>query len=129
MRTRILGPSLVLLLLLLAVGAARAGDAPPAPDFDRVDHAKPERYLDLPATIGRAARIREIAAGLAGATPRERLREIGRWIDANLRCFPDAADGWRDFAGSSKTATTAAARTTPWCSARSRGRRGSRRSG
>ena len=47
---------------------ALAAPAPPAdipkPDFDRVDHAQPKKYLDLPSSLGKAATIKRVAEGI-----------------------------------------------------------------
>jgi hypothetical protein len=80
----------------LAATAARAADDVPEPRLDRVDYAHPEKYLGLPETLGAKEAIAKIAAGIRGATPRERLAGIGEWIDAHLAYDAKAFDRWRD---------------------------------
>ena len=81
---------------LAVAGGAQASDVP-APMFDRIDYAHPEKYLDLPVTLGRKETIRKAAAEIRGETPRKRLAAIGTWIDANLKYDDRAAYAWRDF--------------------------------
>ncbi len=88
-------PLLVPVLLLFAAGA---DDVPPCA-FDRIDYARPQSYLDLPASIGNAEHIRKIAATLSGKTPEDKLVAIGRWIDSHLRYDAQCAYAWRDFDG------------------------------
>lgn len=75
---------------------ARAGDVIPEPRLDRIDYAHPEKYLDLPATLGSKAKIEKIAGEIQAATPTERLAAIGPWIDAHLRYDAGSFDRWRD---------------------------------
>ena len=59
----------------------------PSPNFDRVDYAHPEKYLDLPETVGRRETIEEIAAEVKAKanTPRDALGSIGGWISSHLK--------------------------------------------
>ena len=77
-----------LLLALLVI-------APQDPSFDRIDYGKPGKYLDLPASLGDAGKIRELAAPLKGKKDEESLQAIGRWISSNLKVDDAKAYKWR----------------------------------
>lgn len=103
-RARFLAAGLVS-IVLLAASAAGGGDAPevrrsggsvPAPDFDRVDHAKPNECLALPETIGRRETLENLARELKASTPRRSLAAISAWINAHLHNDDKAAYAWRD---------------------------------
>jgi hypothetical protein len=79
--------NLLLALLILA---------PQEPSFDRIDHGKPEKYLDPPATLGKEARLREIAAPLKKKTAEQTVRAIGEWIGSKLKYDPKVAYAWRN---------------------------------
>jgi hypothetical protein len=66
------------------------------PSFDRIKYEKPEQYTELHKSLGDAARIREIAAPLKQKSATGTIREIGRWIGANLKENNDKAYKWRD---------------------------------
>jgi hypothetical protein len=67
------------------------------PKFDRIDYAHPEKYVDLPATLGKKATIEKTAAEIKATTPRKKLAAIGAWIDVHLKYDDHAANAWRDF--------------------------------
>lgn len=94
-----MGRDLRILLLLVASALAAprpaAADDVPSPRFDRVDHAKPDRLLELDAKAGEPKAIRAIAQRLRGKTPEETLRAIDRWMVATLEWDEDVFDGWR----------------------------------
>lgn len=98
-----LHPSPVLLRGVLLAGfvLALAGHAaaapPPKPDFERVDHAHPEKYVSLLPSLGNEKAIREAAKDLAKPKPEETLAAVGAWIATNLRYDEQAAYAWRDF--------------------------------
>ena len=69
---------------------------PPKPSFDGIEYSKPEKYLNLPETHGKADRIKKVAGPLKGKTDEETIRNIGRWVDANLKYDPREAYKWRD---------------------------------
>jgi hypothetical protein len=90
-------------LLLVAVAAAatvfrdvRAADDIPEPRLDRIDYAHPEKYVDLPGTLGKKATLEKIAAEIGGATPTEKIAAIGAWIDEHLKYDANSFDHWRD---------------------------------
>ncbi|MHC5040712.1 MAG: transglutaminase-like domain-containing protein [Planctomycetota bacterium] len=83
----------------LAAAGEQKGDppsSPPEPDFGRIDHANPEKYLALTPEMGKEAGIRKIAEDLHHADPVEKLLAIHRWIRKNLRYDANAAYAWRD---------------------------------
>jgi len=82
--------------VLLTVAARGAADVP-EPKFDRIDYARPERYLDLPPKLGKRATIQKAAADIKPAAPRGKLAAIGSWISSHLRDDDSAAYSWRDF--------------------------------
>lgn len=93
MRVPLLAACLVA-LLTAAVHPARA-DEPPAPDFDRVDHANPQAHLALSPRVGDAAKIRSLASQLKAGTETETLASISQWMHRNLRYDERAAYAWR----------------------------------
>ncbi len=85
--------------------ARRTHATPPAPSVDRIDYAKPDAYLDLPATLGDVARVRSIAAQLRQPTAEATLSSIGRWVRRNLKPDPKPATTWRPIEAMIKSAT------------------------
>jgi hypothetical protein len=81
----------------LILGIPARADDVPKPVFDRIDYARPQAYLSLPASIGNKAHIEKVAAKLTGKTPEEKLIAIGRWIEGRLRYDARCAYAWRDF--------------------------------
>ena len=93
---RIAGALVLLAAALAASGKARGADEIPEPRLDRVDYAHPEKYLALPPTLGTKATIEKIAAEVGGASPREKLASIGRWIGEHVKYDGTTFDRWRD---------------------------------
>jgi len=85
-------PRIVLAAALVATTSAAAARPP---DFHAVDYKALARHLRLLPTMGSAAVIRKTARGLRGATAVETLRNIGGWIERNLRLDPKVAYSWR----------------------------------
>ncbi len=88
--------ALALAALATVPAASRAAEEVPEPRFDRVDHAHPEKCLELPATLGKRASIEKIAAEIHGDTPRAKLFAVGAWVDSHLRYDEKTFDRWRD---------------------------------
>jgi len=95
MRRHVLGLA-AMLLSMGAPGAAGADDIP-APKFDRVDYAHPEKYIDIPAKLGDAATVRKVAAEIKATTPRSKLGAIGAWISSHIKNDDRAGYEFRDF--------------------------------
>ena len=55
---------LCLVLLFAATAPCATAEEPPAPNFDRVDHARPQAHLALSPQVGDAAKIRSLASQL-----------------------------------------------------------------
>ncbi len=85
------------LTLSAALFAPAAEEAVPKPDFNRIDYAHPQNYLDLPATIGSREKILAIASTLKRKTPEDKLLAVGRWLEKNLRYDDKCAYAWRNF--------------------------------
>lgn len=96
MRISALGSLLFAAIAAIVCRAARGGDDIPEPRLDRVDYAHPEKYLDVPKTLGAKATIEKIAGEIQGATKREKLTAIGTWMDAHLKYDATSFDHWRD---------------------------------
>jgi hypothetical protein len=66
----------------------------------RIDYSHPKAYLRLPPSIGDAHAVRAVAQTLAapGQTDEEKLRVVGKWIQATFRLDPAKSWGpWRGF--------------------------------
>jgi hypothetical protein len=85
------------LLLFVFSTWAVADDMPPAPQFDRIKYDRPNDYLSLTPSLGDADHIRAAAAPLKRATPEKTLAAIHKWVNAELKCQPEAAYEYRDF--------------------------------
>lgn len=87
-------------VLLSAAGAAPTRADPPAkgvpaPDFGRVDHAHPEKYLGLDYDVGDREEIARIAKEVKGKDAEGTLKAIHAWIGSHLKYDDHAAYAWR----------------------------------
>jgi hypothetical protein len=83
--------------LALAFPCRAQGAPPERPDFERVDHAHPEKYVALLPSLGDEKTIRQAAKGLRKPDAEETLAAVDAWISANLAYDEKAAYAWRDF--------------------------------
>jgi hypothetical protein len=88
--------------LALAVPALAA---PPAPSVAGIQHANPNAYLDLPASLGDVQRVRSIAAQLKQPSAEATLASIGRWVRRNLKPDPKPVTEWRPVEAIVRSAT------------------------
>lgn len=69
----------------------------PWPDFNSIDHAQPQRYLELYACMGDPNTIQAIAAAVEKDTAIQTLGAIELWIQDHLRYDSSAAYEWHNI--------------------------------
>ena len=95
---RTLRPLVPWTALALAAPLAALQDAapPPAPDFERADHARPEAQLELYPSMGDADTLRRAAETLREPTVERTLWTIGQWLRQHLQ-RTEGPERWRTF--------------------------------
>lgn len=86
---------LVALPVLLAVWSSTVQAA--EPEVDSVDYARPDKYLELPASLGSSAAIRKKAATLKSQADLDTVHNILDWMDEYLKYDARKAYSWRDY--------------------------------
>lgn len=69
----------------------------PLPSVSRIDYAHPEKYLELPSSVGAPAAIRRAASEIRGASAEQRLAAVAIWLRNRLKHDPSRAYSWRGF--------------------------------
>ncbi len=89
-------PSLLVMLSVLLLAPPVSGEEPPQPNPERISYAAPNRYLALPASLGEAQALKDLARQLKRPQSGATLRAIWTWIQRNLPLHkPEEASVWR----------------------------------
>lgn len=79
--------------LFLVCSAAVAA----TPSVDRIDYEDPDKYLEIPESLGSRESIEGLAVELKGESDRLTVRNVLEWKEQNLSYDSDLAYEWRNF--------------------------------